>query len=142
LVVFRYNGLDTPPEFFSFKISIGHIWECQSAKSRFAFQFLNFLEPTTKKLDVSFFANLHGVFLLSLSWVKENGTNVNHELVKEGWCWWYRKYAPGNGELEKLEKDAREAKKGLWADPAPVPPWVFRKTKRGQTLDPAAVEHC
>jgi len=24
-----------------------------------------------------------------------NGTNVNHELVKDGWCWWYRTYAPG-----------------------------------------------
>jgi hypothetical protein len=21
-------------------------------------------------------------------------TSVNHSLVKEGWCWWYRKYAP------------------------------------------------
>src|SRR6185312_10072976 len=20
-------------------------------------------------------------------------TNVNHQLVKDGWCWWYRKYA-------------------------------------------------
>jgi micrococcal nuclease len=20
-----------------------------------------------------------------------DGNNVNHELVKEGWCWWYRK---------------------------------------------------
>ena len=25
-----------------------------------------------------------------------DGTNVNHELVKDGWCWWYRKYAPGD----------------------------------------------
>lgn len=32
--------------------------------------------------------------------------------------------------LEGLEKDAREARKGLWADPQPVPPWIFRKTKR------------
>jgi endonuclease YncB( thermonuclease family) len=24
-----------------------------------------------------------------------DGTNVNQELVKQGWCWWYRKYAPG-----------------------------------------------
>jgi hypothetical protein len=24
-----------------------------------------------------------------------DGTNVNHSLVKDGWCWWYRKYAPG-----------------------------------------------
>lgn len=22
-----------------------------------------------------------------------DGTNINHTLVKEGWCWWYRKYA-------------------------------------------------
>ena len=56
-----------------------------------------------------------------------DGTNVNQELVKQGWCWWYRKYAPENGELERLETEAREAKKGLWADPQPVPPWEARK---------------
>ena len=59
-----------------------------------------------------------------------DGTHVNHELVKDGWCWWYRKYAPWDTELEKLEKDAREAKEGLWADPAPIPPWVYRKMRR------------
>ena len=64
-----------------------------------------------------------------------NGTNVNHALVKNGWCWWYRKYAPGDTELESLEKDARDAKRGLWADPAPIPPWVYRKARRGQALD-------
>lgn len=64
-----------------------------------------------------------------------DGTNVNHELVNEGWCCWYRKYAPGNNELEKLEKDARRAKKGLWVDPAPIPPWVYHKARRGQSLD-------
>jgi endonuclease YncB( thermonuclease family) len=56
-----------------------------------------------------------------------DGTLVNHELVKEGWCWWYRKYASGDTVLEGLEKAAREAKKGLWADPQPVPPWEWRK---------------
>jgi endonuclease YncB( thermonuclease family) len=57
-------------------------------------------------------------------------THVNHALVKDGWCWWYRKYAPGDTVLEGLEKDAREAKKGLWADPQPVPPWAWRKRTR------------
>ena len=58
-----------------------------------------------------------------------DGTNVNHELVKDGWCWWYRKYAPGDTVLEGLEHEAREARKGLWADPNPIPPWEWRKKK-------------
>jgi len=59
-----------------------------------------------------------------------DGTHVNHTLVKHGWCWWYRKYALLDAELEKLEKlekEARDAKKGLWADPQPVPPWEWKK---------------
>ena len=64
-----------------------------------------------------------------------DGTNVNHTLVKDGWCWWYRKYAPGDMAIEGLEKDAREARKGLWADRSPIPPWVYRKARRGQALD-------
>jgi endonuclease YncB( thermonuclease family) len=59
-----------------------------------------------------------------------DGTNVNHEMVKQGWCWWYRKYAPRDTVLEGLEKDAREAKRGLWADPQPMPPWEWRKRTR------------
>ena len=59
-----------------------------------------------------------------------DGTNVNHTLVKDGWCWWYRKYAPGDIELEKLEIEAREAQRGLWVDPHPVPPWEWRKRGR------------
>jgi endonuclease YncB( thermonuclease family) len=59
-----------------------------------------------------------------------DGTHVNHTLVKDGWCWWYRKYAPDNSELMNLEKDARQAKKGLWVDPQPVPPWEWRKQGR------------
>jgi endonuclease YncB( thermonuclease family) len=56
-----------------------------------------------------------------------NGTNVNHTLVKDGWCWWYRNYAPGDTVLEGLETEAREGRKGLWADPHPVPPCERRK---------------
>jgi len=56
-----------------------------------------------------------------------NRTNVKHELVRSGWCCWYRKYAAGNTMLEKLEMEAREAGKGLWADQMPVPPWDRRK---------------
>ena len=35
-----------------------------------------------------------------------DGMSLNKELVKQGWCWWYRKYAPGNTVLEGLETEA------------------------------------
>lgn len=56
-----------------------------------------------------------------------DGTHVNRALVKDGWCWWYRKYVPKDTELEALEREAREGKRGLWVDPQPVPPWDWRK---------------
>jgi len=59
-----------------------------------------------------------------------DGTNVNHDLVKEGWSWWYRKYAPGDVILEESETRARASRIGLWVDPHPIPPWVYRKAKR------------
>jgi endonuclease YncB( thermonuclease family) len=58
-----------------------------------------------------------------------DGMNLNQELVKQGWCWWYRKYAPGDRALEGLEAEAREAKIGLWDGPQPVPPWEWRKRR-------------
>jgi endonuclease YncB( thermonuclease family) len=64
-----------------------------------------------------------------------DGTNINHMLVKDGWCWRYRKYAPGDVVLEELERRARGAGLGLWVDPDPVPPWVYRKDRRGESLE-------
>lgn len=59
-----------------------------------------------------------------------DGTHVNRELVAQGWCWWYQKYAPEDLILAGLEAAARFVKKGLWVDPDPVPPWEYRKTRR------------
>jgi micrococcal nuclease len=61
--------------------------------------------------------------------VLPNGRMLNQELVREGACWWYRKYAPKDTVLEGLEKYAREERKGLWINPQPVPPWEWRKRK-------------
>jgi micrococcal nuclease len=61
-----------------------------------------------------------------------DGLNLNQELVKQCWCWWYREYAPGDTVLEKLETEAREERKVLWAHPQPVPPWEWRRDKRSR----------
>jgi len=57
------------------------------------------------------------------------GKNLNHELVKAGAYWWYRRYAKENEILKRLEDEAREAKRGLCANPNPVPPWKWRRTR-------------
>ena len=44
----------------------------------------------------------------------ETNLNYTYPLIKDGWCWWYRKYAPGDTVLEGLENEAREGRKGLW----------------------------
>jgi endonuclease YncB( thermonuclease family) len=37
-----------------------------------------------------------------------DGTHVNqHSLVKDVWCWSYRRYAPGDTVLEGLERDGK-----------------------------------
>ena len=39
-----------------------------------------------------------------------DGTNLNYELVRQGWCWRYWKYASDEILLAMLEAGAREAK--------------------------------
>lgn len=53
--------------------------------------------------------------------------NVNVLTVANGYAWHYVRYAPDNKELADGEKQAREKKLGLWADPAPIAPWDWRK---------------
>ena len=55
--------------------------------------------------------------------------DVNAELVRRGLAWVRRAYDPAPS-LVALEDGARRAERGLWADADPVPPWIWRKTKR------------
>jgi micrococcal nuclease len=59
----------------------------------------------------------------------EDGTNVNYEIVKNGYAWQYLAYS-NNMELAGLEQHARENKLGLWQDINPVAPWNFRKEEK------------
>jgi len=64
-----------------------------------------------------------------LAWLTVGSTPINAEMVKAGFAWHYRKYAPKETELAQLEADARNNRRGLWIDAAPVAPWEFRKAK-------------
>jgi hypothetical protein len=39
---------------------------------------------------------------------------------------WFRKYAPHDAELARLEAAAKNARAGLWSEPNPAPPWDWR----------------
>lgn len=58
-----------------------------------------------------------------------DGRNLNRELVRAGLAWWYQHYARRELILGDLEQEARAARRGLWADPQPVPPWEWRKLR-------------
>lgn len=36
---------------------------------------------------------------------------------------------PPRQELERLEAEAKAAKRGLWVDKDPLPPWEFRRLR-------------
>jgi endonuclease YncB( thermonuclease family) len=55
-----------------------------------------------------------------------DGRSLNAELVRQGYAWWSGRHAPDDLELSKAEHDARAAKRGLWQQSEPVPPWVWR----------------
>jgi endonuclease YncB( thermonuclease family) len=55
-----------------------------------------------------------------------DGRNLNQEVVRAGYAWWYRRYSVDQ-RLAVLEAEARSARRGLWADRNPQPPWEWRK---------------
>ncbi|MCY2973867.1 MAG: thermonuclease family protein [Planctomycetota bacterium] len=52
--------------------------------------------------------------------------NIALEMVRDGAAWHYKQFSKST-ELAEAEVEARKAKKGLWVDKEPVPPWEFRK---------------
>lgn len=57
-------------------------------------------------------------------------------MVRAGLAHWYRRYAPKDAELERLESEARAAKRGLWQEDAPVKPELFRMRSKGKKAVP------
>jgi endonuclease YncB( thermonuclease family) len=54
------------------------------------------------------------------------GTNANAEQVRAGMAWVFDRYV-SDRSLSAVQDAARAAQRGLWVDPAPVAPWVWRR---------------
>lgn len=61
-----------------------------------------------------------------------DGRLANQEIVAAGYAWWFKRYAPHDTTLSRLEQDARNKRLGLWKDKKPIPPWEYRYRRRNK----------
>ena len=59
-----------------------------------------------------------------------DGVESNTAQVAAGMAWVYDRYNRDT-RLPSIQSEARAARRGLWADQLPIPPWEFRREKRG-----------
>jgi endonuclease YncB( thermonuclease family) len=55
------------------------------------------------------------------------GEEVQFQIIRGGWAWHDRTNTPDDEKLAAASSEAKEARRGLWADESPVPPWEWRK---------------
>jgi endonuclease YncB( thermonuclease family) len=65
-----------------------------------------------------------------------DGSDANLVQVQRGFAWHYKAYEREQSANDRkayadAENEAKAAQRGLWKDTAPVPPWDYRKAKRG-----------
>ena len=72
-----------------------------------------------------------------------SGQDMNLEQVKAGLAWHYKKYQDEQTTADRVkysdaEREARMARRGLWQDPNPMPPWDYRKGewKQKKAMEP------
>lgn len=71
----------------------------------------------------------------TLAVVMVGNLDVNREMVLRGFAWHFVKYSKDEA-LGAAERTAKANRRGLWADPAPVPPWEWRKQKKAPQQRP------
>ena len=54
--------------------------------------------------------------------------DANVEQVRRGMAWAYDRYVTDRG-LYLIQDEAKAAKRGLWADTEPMPPWEWRRRR-------------
>lgn len=68
----------------------------------------------------------YGRILVQL-WEEHGHRDLAVGLLRAGLGWCVKNHAPDVEAYEKAEKQARQARKGLWQDLNPIAPWVWRR---------------
>jgi len=63
--------------------------------------------------------------------VEVGGGDLGALLIRRGLAWHYRQFAPNVTEYARLQRQARNADRGLWSRANPIPPWVWQDRTSG-----------
>jgi endonuclease YncB( thermonuclease family) len=63
--------------------------------------------------------------------VEVQGGDLGAMLIRGGYGWHYRQYAPNATEYARLQRQARGAGRGLWSQANPTAPWEWRDRTSG-----------
>lgn len=58
------------------------------------------------------------------------GGDLGALLIQNGYGWYYEQYAPNRTNYARLQRQARNADRGIWSRPSPTPPWEWRERTR------------
>ncbi len=110
----RLNGVDAP--------ELGQAFGQASKRNLSDLVFGKTVNVETGKTDR--YGRLVGTVLL-------DGKDVNFAQLRAGLAWYFKKYerdvaADRRQPYADAEREARQARRGLWADPNPQPPWEYR----------------
>ncbi|MDR2091807.1 MAG: thermonuclease family protein [Azoarcus sp.] len=76
---------------------------------------------TVKVLDIDQYGRTVGLVRIG-----DNDETLNRLQIRRGLAWVYARYNRDTS-LRPLEQEARNARRGLWADKHPVEPWRWRR---------------
>ncbi len=74
--------------------------------------------------------------------IEVQGGDLGAMLIGDGLAWHYREYAPNETEYRRLQRQARNAKRGLWSQASPIPPWEWRDRTSGPSETAARDRDC
>jgi len=75
--------------------------------------------------------------------IVRDGRDASLALIEAGYAWHFKRYAAEQSRADRAiyaraEDAARDARRGLWSEPAPLPPWEWRARKRANPRPPAS----
>jgi endonuclease YncB( thermonuclease family) len=101
--------------------------DCPEKDQAYGMEAKEFIKSVAKRKDTLAIQILskdrYGRMIASISFKNRDFAEL---LISNGYAWHYKQYSD-NEKLSNLEKEARNAHRGLWTNENALPPWEFRR---------------